>query len=94
MKIWFESDDDLPLGKKLSIPSTIIVTRSVFQEDNKYYLANKPGEYGKYFMKIRVNSNYNLPLNKILRPYNFTIVVGSFLQEDSKYYLQVFLDEL
>ena len=37
MKIRFESNDDLPLGKILSIPSMIIVTRSVFQEDNKYY---------------------------------------------------------
>ena len=37
MKIRFESDDDLPLGKILNILSLIIVTRSVFQEDNKYY---------------------------------------------------------
>ena len=37
MKIRFESDDDLPLGKILSIPSMIIVTRSIFQEDNKYF---------------------------------------------------------
>ena len=37
MKIRFESDDDLPLGKILSIPSMIIVTRSVFQEDNKHF---------------------------------------------------------
>ena len=36
MKIKFESDYDLPLGKLLSIPSTIIVTRSLFQEGNKY----------------------------------------------------------
>ena len=37
MKIRFESDDDLSLGKILNVPSLIIVTRSVFQEDNKYY---------------------------------------------------------
>ena len=37
MKIRFDSDDDLPLGKILSILSMIIVTRSVFQEDSKYY---------------------------------------------------------
>ena len=36
-KVRFEPDDDLPLGKILSIPSMIIVTRSVFQEGNKYY---------------------------------------------------------
>ena len=37
MKVKFESDDDLPLGKILSIPSMIIVVRSVFQKDSKYY---------------------------------------------------------
>ena len=37
MKVGFESDDNFPLGKILSIPSIIIVTTSVFQEDNKYY---------------------------------------------------------
>ena len=37
MKIRFKSDDDLPLGKILSIPVCIIVVGSVFQEDNNYY---------------------------------------------------------
>ena len=37
MKIKFESDDDLTLGKILSIPVGIIVARSIFQEDNNYY---------------------------------------------------------
>ena len=37
MKIRFESDDDLPLGKILSIPMCIIVVGSAFQEDNNYY---------------------------------------------------------
>ena len=37
IKIRFESDDDLPLGKILSIPECIIAVRSVFQEDNNYY---------------------------------------------------------
>ena len=37
MKIRFESDDDLPLGKILSIP-VVVITGSVFQEGNKYYL--------------------------------------------------------
>ena len=36
-KIRFESDDDLPLGKILSIPVCIIAVGSVFQEDNNYY---------------------------------------------------------
>ena len=37
MKIKFESDDDLPLGKILNIPVFIITVRSVFQENNNYY---------------------------------------------------------
>ena len=37
MKIGFDSDDDLRLGKILSIPILSIVVKSVFQHDNKYY---------------------------------------------------------
>ena len=37
MKIRFESNDDLPLGKILSIPSMIILVKSVFEKDNEYY---------------------------------------------------------
>ena len=35
MKIRFESDDDLPLGKMLNIP-IIVITGLVFQESSKY----------------------------------------------------------
>ena len=31
------NDNDLPLGRTLSIPVLIIVVKSVFQNDNKYY---------------------------------------------------------
>ena len=37
MKIKFESNDDLPLGKILSIPVCVIVAGSVFQKNNNYY---------------------------------------------------------
>ena len=37
MKIRFESDDNLPLGKILNIPMCIIVARSVFKENDNYY---------------------------------------------------------
>ena len=37
MKIRFESDNDLPVGKILGIPSMIIIVTSVFQEDSNYY---------------------------------------------------------
>ena len=31
------NDNDLPLGRTLSIPVLIIVVKSIFQNDNKYY---------------------------------------------------------
>ena len=37
MKIKFESNDDLPLGKILNISVSIIIVRSVFEKDGKYY---------------------------------------------------------
>ena len=37
MKIKFNSDDELPLNKKIEIPSMIIVVRTVFHKNNKYY---------------------------------------------------------
>ena len=37
MKIRFYSNDNLLLGKILSIPSMVIVVKSVFQKDNNYY---------------------------------------------------------
>ena len=41
MKIRFDSDDnDLYLGKIESIPVLIIVVKSVFQNNNKYYPKN------------------------------------------------------
>ena len=37
IKIKFESDDDLCLGKVLNIPVCVIISMSVFQENDKYY---------------------------------------------------------
>ena len=54
---------------------------------------DKPGEYGKDFMKIKHNSDDNLSLNKILKLHNLTIIVNSVFQEDNKYYPQINLDE-
>ena len=38
MKIKFNSDDKLPLNKQLKLFSVTIVIRSVFEDDDKYYL--------------------------------------------------------
>ena len=37
MKIKFNSDDNLPLNNQLKFFSLIIIVRSVFEEDGKYY---------------------------------------------------------
>ena len=57
MKIRFDSNDDLPLGKRLSIPILIIVVKSVFQKDNKYYsqvyMMNVGMNYKKYAILVQ-----------------------------------------
>ena len=42
---------------------------------------NKPGEYGKNFMKIKFDADVNLSLNKILKLHRLTIVVRSFFKK-------------
>ena len=37
MKIEFNLDDELPLNKRVEIPSMIIVVRAAFYENSKYY---------------------------------------------------------
>ena len=54
---------------------------------------DKPGEYGKDYMKIKFNSDDNLSLNKLLKLHNLTITVRSVFQGGNKYYPQVSLDE-
>ena len=54
---------------------------------------NKPGEYGKDFMIIKLNSDDNLPLNKLLKLHMLIIIVRSVFKEDGKYYPQFSLDE-
>ena len=54
---------------------------------------NKPGEYGKHYMKIKFNLIDNMSLNKSLKLHNLKIIVGSAFQENSKYYQHIFLDE-
>ena len=56
-------------------------------------ISDKPGEYGKEFIKIKFDSGDNLLLGKILNFHYMTIVVRSVFQEDKKYYPQVFLDK-
>ena len=37
MKIKFNSDDNVPLNKPLTLHNLTVIDASVFKEDNKYY---------------------------------------------------------
>ena len=37
MKIKFNADNQLPLNKTIKIPVVVMVVRTVFHENNKYY---------------------------------------------------------
>ena len=50
------------------------------------------GEYGKDYMKIKLDSDDDLPLNKILKFCILTIIIRNVFEKDGKYYPQIFLD--
>ena len=54
---------------------------------------NKPGEYGKVYMKIKFRSDDYLPLNKQLKLHMLKIIVKSVFKEYNRYYPQIYLDE-
>ena len=65
MKIEFNLDDELPLNKTIKIPSMVIVVRSVFQENNKYYPQVFLDEC-LYKLQTRKKQKYNLYNKKFL----------------------------
>ena len=54
---------------------------------------DKPGEYGKDFMKIKFSSDDKLSFNKTLKLHNLTVDVRPLFQEENKCYRQILLDE-
>ena len=52
----------------------------------KAIFSSKLGEYGKDYMKIKINSDDDLSLNKQLKFINLTIIFRAGFEEDSKYY--------
>ena len=56
VKTRFESDDNLPLGKLLNIPSMMIVTRSVFQEDIIHKLFTEKLFISRYYYNNQILS--------------------------------------
>ena len=55
MKIKLNSDDDSPLKIALQLCNLVVVTRSVFRRDNKYYLQ-------VFFAECLINDMYQLYL--------------------------------
>ena len=54
---------------------------------------DKLREYGKEYMKIKINSDDELPLNRILKFRILTIIVRNIFEKDGEYYPQIFLDD-
>ena len=50
-------------------------------------------DYGKDYMKIKLNSVDGLPLNKLLKFHIMTIIIRCVFHEDGKLYPQLFLDD-
>ena len=86
LNIKFADSNSEVLKKYAEISSGII---DQIKKINK----GKLGEYGKEYMKIKVNSDDDLTLNKQLKFLNLTIFVRTIFKEDGKYYPQIFLDD-
>ena len=53
----------------------------------------KENDYGKDYMKIKLNSDNDLPLSKPLKFPTLTMIIRCVLQEGEKLYPQIYLDE-
>ena len=47
-------------------------------------------DYGKYYMKVKLNLDDDLPLNKPLKFHAKTIIIRSVFEEDGQLYPQLF----
>ena len=62
------------------------------ENETKTINGGKKGDYGKVFMKIKLDTDDNLPLNKQLKLHMLTIIVRSVFEEGGKLYPHGFLD--
>ena len=53
----------------------------------------KENDYGKDYLKIKLNADDDLPLNKPLKFDAMTAIIKSVFKEDGKLYPQAFLDD-
>ena len=92
IKIKFETDDDLPLAKILSIPMCIVAVGSVFQEDNKIDKKSFKNISTYYIGYITKKDKYGI--NSVNPLYLIALEVDGFIEEKegSKYLNIVFTD--
>ena len=62
------------------------------QNEIKAINGGKESDYGKDYMKIKLNSDDDVPLKKPLK-FAMTIIIRSIFEESGKLYPQVFLDD-
>ena len=82
MKIEFNSNDELSLNKTIEIPSIKIVAKTVFYENNKYYLQVFLDEclYKLYTRKLsRTTKKKSIPKNIIRETKIFYILLAFLL---------------
>ena len=64
MKIKFNSDDNLPLGKILKLCMLTVVVRSVFEEDGQYYSQIFRRIFMKMLQRDRIDVSEGVEINK------------------------------
>ena len=62
------------------------------RNENKAINGGKENDYGKEYMKIKIDSDDDLPLNKLLKFHAMAIIITSVFEEGGKLYPQVFLN--
>ena len=50
-------------------------------------------QYGKDYMRIKLESNDNLPTDNIVNMHQVTIIIRSVFAQNGKFYPQLFLDD-
>ena len=73
MKVKFNSDDNLPLGKILKLCMLTVVVRSVFEEDGKYYSQIFRRIFMKMLQRDRIDVSEGVEINNADASKEFTL---------------------
>ena len=83
--------DDSVNENKAPIRKNAVVWDGIKNEIKAISCGNE-NDYGKEYLKIKLNSDNNLILNKLLKFHAMTIIIRSVFEEGGKFYPQGFLD--